>query len=529
MLEQVALNQERFRAPGLRTDSRGIAIGERGLLRFGTLSQVVGFFRAFTEEQSLDYLLPTLKITKARSRIQGLEILVELPSQGSHMLDRAAAITRLLRGEVFTGRSPHFVRYRDAQAPFGYDIQRLVATSDGMVLYTRTGPLQFKEEGTIAFRGLLMSLSRMRRRHEVSQGSLYIRVPPGLRTAVQRFLWQRDISAGVTELHRRASGRFDEGESFYLFRIETFPPRLLPLFDGLPGVELYHTRRSNIFVQRNYDHPFALESCRKAMDDGDMYFFSGARDTVDQVEGEPQFVDINHLKGLELQDPTLTPRREAQLMSQGAPPPPGWTAQQVREALHYPVHLIHRPDLRNSVSALFISTPQEMLWLKRLIYMMPQTALEAYQMAVTDQGCLVLNRKGVELLPIGMQLREVFNNVFIPADTLFSPPIGVDQLQRHLGLQAGKVYFMPRGLQQAFFVDEAGFKPMARYLLADVALREVADKAPEPMSMKEGVEMVNRDVGYFALWGHNLRRVNMHDEVGPTQPMRALPPAGPKS
>ncbi|MEL6178751.1 MAG: hypothetical protein AAFS10_07345, partial [Myxococcota bacterium] len=186
MLEQVALNQERFRAPGLRTDSRGIAIGERGLLRFGTLSQVVGFFRAFTEEQSLDYLLPTLRIFKARSRIQGLEILVDLPSQGSHMLDRAAAITRLLRGEVFTGRSPHFVRYRDAMAPFGYDIQRLTAVSDGTVVYTQTGPLQFKEEGSIAFRGLLMSLSLVRRRHELNQGSLFIRVPPGLRTAVQR-------------------------------------------------------------------------------------------------------------------------------------------------------------------------------------------------------------------------------------------------------------------------------------------------------------------------------------------------------
>ncbi|MEO1270405.1 MAG: hypothetical protein AAFX99_20150, partial [Myxococcota bacterium] len=290
---------------------------------------------------------------------------------------------------------------------------------------------------------------------------------------------------------------------------------------------LYHTRRSNIFVQRGFDHPFALESCRKALDDGSMYFFSGERDAVDQVEGEPQFVDINHLKGLELQDPMLTPQREAQLLTQGTQPPKGWTTEQVRQALHYPVHLIHRPDLRNNVSALFIATPQEMLWLKRLIYMMPQTALESYQMAVTNHGCLVLNRKGVELLPVGMQMREVFTNVFIPADTLFSPPIGYDQLQRHLGLEGSKVYFMPRGIQQAFFVDETAFKPVARYLLADIELRETEDKAPEPLSMKEGVEMVNRDIGYFALWGHNLRRVNLNDELGPTQPMRALPPAQP--
>jgi len=531
VLEHIALNQERFKAPGLRADSRGIAIGERGLLRFGTLTQVVGFFRALTDEQSLDSLLPTLRIIKARSRIQGIELLVDLPAQGSHMLDRAAAIARLLRGEVYTGRAPHFVNYRDTQAPFGYDVQRLVQLRDGICLYTPTGPMPFSEDGEISFRGLLLSLSLVRRRATQDKGTVFIRVPPGLRNATQRFLWNREIHGGVAELRRQASGRFDEGETFYLFKVENLPARLLPLFEGLPGVELYHTRRSNVFVQRGFAHPFALESCRKALDDDGLYFFSGHRDACDQVVGEPVFVDIDNLKAVELEDDALRPDLEAVVIGQGGRKPVGWTSDQVAEALHYPVHLMHRPGLQAGVVGLFIQSATEMAWLKRIIYALPQTALEDYRMAVTDQGCLVVNRLGVELIPIGMQLREIFNGVFIPANTQFSPPIGYDQLQRHLKLKPNHLYFLPAGLQQAFAVPEGLFRPVANYLLADAEFVAVTDRAPtERMELAEAVEMVNRDIGYFALWGHNLRGVDLDvDGSKPTQPMAALPPGEPSS
>ena len=528
MLERVQLQQERFRTPGLRADGRGIAIGERGLLRFGNLSQVVGFFRAFSEEQSLDHILPTMRIVKARSQIQGLELLVDLPSQGSHMLDRAAAIARLLRGSVFTGRAPHFVRYRDSGSPFGYDAQRLVAMREGVVLYDTTGPMQFREEGEISMKGLLLSLSLVRtRRPPMGAGSLFVRVPPGIRTAVQRFLWERRIKAGVAQLVRKASGRFDRDEPFYLFRIENFPPRLIPLFEGLPGVELYHTRRSNLFVQRGYAHPFALESCRKALDEQGAYFFSGERDVVDRIDGEAVFVDIENLKSVDVQDPALKPEREAQLLSKGAAPPQGWSVQQVRDMLHYPVHLIRRRAQTEGASAIYLSTPGEMAWLKRLVYAMPETALENYLMALTDHGCLILNREGVELIPIGLQMREVFTNVFIPRDTQFSPPLGYEQLQRHLGLKGGFVYVMPEGLSQAFAIDENHLQPLARYLLAEVSVEMAHGKSADPMAMKESVQLVNRDMGYFALWGHNLRKIELGGEGGaPTQPMRALPPGG---
>ncbi len=525
MLEHVSLQQERFRTPGLRADGRGIAIGERGLLRFATLTQVVGFFRAFTEEQSLDHILPTLRIFKGRSQVQGLELLVDLPSQGSHMLDRAAAIARLLRGEVYTGRSPHFVRYRDGSAPFGYDAQKLVNVKEGVALYDRSGPLTLADEGEVNFRGLILSLTLGRKRSDpVGAGSLYIRVPLGLRSAVQRFLWERSIRAGVAALEREGTGRFDEGTSFFLYRCETFPKRLVPLFAGLPGVELYFTRRSNVFVERSFEHPFALESCRKALDDDAMYFFSGTRQTVDRVSGEAVFTDVEALKHVDLKDPSLRPEVEAALLSDGAPPPAGWSAEAVRDALHYPVHLIRRTTAPSAAAAVYIQSAQEMGWFKRLVYALPESALETYQMAVTNRGCVVVNRDGVEFIPIGLQLREVFPNVFLPNALQFSPPLSYDQLQQHLGLRSGHCYFMPAGTTQAFSLEERAMRPIAQYLLADVDLAEATPTHAEPLALSDAVELVNRDVGYFALWGHNLRGTALSDGPKVTQPMPALPP-----
>ena len=42
-------------------------------------------------------------------------------------MDRMAETARLVGGSTFTGTSRHFVQYRDAAAPFGYDATELLA------------------------------------------------------------------------------------------------------------------------------------------------------------------------------------------------------------------------------------------------------------------------------------------------------------------------------------------------------------------------------------------------------------------
>jgi hypothetical protein len=246
---------------------------------------------------------------------------------------------------------------------------------------------------------------------------------------------------------------------------------------------------------------------------------------VDRVTGEATFTDIDALKGVEISDTSLHPDAEALLLSTGGVAPESWRLSQVTESLRYPVELISRGS-PSAASAIYISSPQEMAWLKRLIYALPETALEEYTMAVTDLGCVVVHRQGVEFLPIGTQLREAFPNVFIPIGSKFSPPLSYKHLQSHLGLKPDRCYFMPRGLTPAFSLGETDLRPVAQHLLAEIDMSEATTLHPEPLALHQAVELVNEDIGFFALWGHNLGAVTL-GEGSVNQPLQALPAPDP--
>ena len=61
-IEHVALNQTRFNTPGVAPDNRGVLLGKQGALLFASVDRLVGFFRIFCDESSMDDLLPKLKI-----------------------------------------------------------------------------------------------------------------------------------------------------------------------------------------------------------------------------------------------------------------------------------------------------------------------------------------------------------------------------------------------------------------------------------------------------------------------------------
>jgi hypothetical protein len=72
--------------------------------------------------------MPSLSIQLVRSKLGTREITLEFSAESSDRMDRMAETARLVGGFTFTGTSRHFVQYRDAGAPFGYDATQLLAT-----------------------------------------------------------------------------------------------------------------------------------------------------------------------------------------------------------------------------------------------------------------------------------------------------------------------------------------------------------------------------------------------------------------
>ena len=149
MIERVVLHQSRFRTPGLVPDARGVALGPLGLVLLSSPERLVSFLRAAGEEGALDELLDSLRIMQVVSPLRTREMIVEVQASSSHRMDRLSAISRLLGGMVFTGSGRHFVKYRDAQAPFGYDIGELLAEPGDLALYHDRFAQPYKSVRTI--------------------------------------------------------------------------------------------------------------------------------------------------------------------------------------------------------------------------------------------------------------------------------------------------------------------------------------------------------------------------------------------
>src|SRR5262245_5736490 len=107
---------------GLVPDARGIAIGRELLAVLPSIDWTVAFLGAYSDEASLDDLIPTMTIEHARRDSGGGAILVRCASGDGYAADRVARLAAAARGQLYTGAGSTFVRWRDREAPFGYDL-----------------------------------------------------------------------------------------------------------------------------------------------------------------------------------------------------------------------------------------------------------------------------------------------------------------------------------------------------------------------------------------------------------------------
>ncbi|MEM9463460.1 MAG: hypothetical protein AAGF11_55480 [Myxococcota bacterium] len=122
LLEPVAAGQTRFRMQGLSPDARGIAVGREVLVTFPTLDWLVSFLGAYSDEASLDDLLPTMTLEHARRRQGGHALLLRCAAGDGYAVDRLGRLAGATRGQLYTGGGAVFVRWRQRDAPFGYDL-----------------------------------------------------------------------------------------------------------------------------------------------------------------------------------------------------------------------------------------------------------------------------------------------------------------------------------------------------------------------------------------------------------------------
>ncbi len=488
MLERAALHQTRFRTPGVTPDARGVVLGQKGVVLFPSLDRLVAFLRAYGEEGSLDELLPSLSLRRVVTPLRTREVLLTCAAESSYRMDRVASIAKLAGGLVFTGTSRHFVKYRDAASPLGYDVEELLDERADVVLYHDSFRQAYGFEREIIFRDLVMKLEPVRvppsdRR---TPTRLFVTAEVGVGGALVGYLFRWQVRARAALAEWPSQSAFDDANRrLYVFDCEDCPPRIVELMAALPGVHVFEPIGSNYAVELGFRHPIALDSASSLFDDEALTLFRGDGHVI-RVEPAPPFAPVRSLVRNEL-------HLEDAAGVHGAGP------ANADLTFELPLKLDATMAPWRAVVASVVPLPQR-AWLARMLYALPPRTLSTLRMAIAEDRIYLLDRGGIEGVPLGVFYSEIAERIYVPSGMTLvpavAPPVLADLVSDAKG---GHVFFEPEASAPRV-VAASAFGPVSRQVLRDVAGDVVHADAPERFDPPLPL-MQYGDARRFPLWG----------------------------
>ena len=464
MIQRVALHQSRFRTPGLVPDARGVALGPVGLVLLSSPERLVSFLRATGEEGALDELLDSLRIVQVISPLRTREMVVEVQANSSHRMDRLGAIARLLGGLVFTGSGRHFVKYRDAQAPFGYDIGELLAEPGDLALYHDRFAQPYKKDRVIAIRDLILRLAPVhvpRGRADVPR-MLYALVPLGLGESVVGYLARWAVNARVAHVEWARGGTSDVVDRALLLQLTQPAPRFVQLLRSIPGVRLFVPDGERAAVEFGFRHPIPLSACAPLFGSDEMVLFRAAGDGAIVLPQRPPFVDVQTVTAFSTGDDQAATQVRV---------------RPVETTFALPLTLVASSAPPRRVSAAIVPLTEQAT-LGRILSIMPPAALARLTAAFSENSIYLFGPEGVSSIPLGTLYEDAGSGVFVPLGRAVSPPVPPDVLRQLARIEAGMRLFVTGGRYPIVAVPENAFVPATRLLVADVPVFEDAVIAP---------------------------------------------------
>jgi hypothetical protein len=421
MLERVALHQTRLRTPGLFLDARGIALGPRGLVLFPSYDRLVTFVAMYTEEHTLDDLAPTLRLEIAKTALGTKELLLSFALESSDQLDAIADLARLAGAHAFTGAGRHWVAYRDAAAPFGYDVTAVEPGDAAVFLYHPAFRQAYAVERPIDLRSLLLRL-RPRRDPAAGRGAesgpKLLLAEWGLGASMLQFLRRSDIPGRVALAEwPPASELSDEPIRRYLFDLPSVPERLFDLLTKTPGLALFDRVAHGAAVQVGFRHPVRLGAVPSFRGPALALFRGG-----EGPDGEP----------LELTHPPAFGQLEAfAKLALAAEPERVTKPTSFPTTLRVPLRIVPSSRPSTAVAATLIP-PDELPLLRRLLYALGPQTLARSRFAVTNHGAFVLIAGDGSSLPLGVFHSQLTSRLFLPLGHDVAPAVSADVLEAAL-------------------------------------------------------------------------------------------------
>lgn len=443
MLERVALHQTRLRTPGLSLDGRGVALGSHGLLLFPSVDRLVAFFAVYTQSQTLDELISKLRVEVLRSKLGGREVALIVQVEASERMDTMAEVAALAGGFAFTGGGRYWVQYRDAAAPYGYDLAEVAAAGSTYELHHTSFTQGYEVERQIDLRALFLRLTPRRDPAAGREpGPRWLLAEWGLGGALVQYLRRSDVAAraGVCEWPP-LSALEDAPVRRYLFELPAYPARMGRLLTSTPGVTMFVPQSTGAAVEVGYQHPIQLRAVPALRGPG-LVLFPGRGEAPIEIERLPAMGTLEALARIEVLKGEARP---AALAGGEAP------------KLRMPLRLV--PSLRapSDVTATWIEA-EHLPLLRKLLYVLGNDTLRKSTIAVADQGALVRTARGSQLLPLGRYYRALTPQLYVPAGYETVPAVSARVLASSIDVPEGSVVLLrtdgvPWVLRESSFVS----------------------------------------------------------------------------
>jgi len=487
MLARIALHQTRLETPGLGLDAKGVALGAKGLVLVPTLDRLVGWLSIYARDRSLEDLLPSLELHRVRTPLGTQEITLTFAAESSDRMDRVADTARLVGAYTFTGTSRHFVQYRDAAAPFGYDATELLPTEASLALYHDRFSQTYDEQRPLDLRALLLRLQP-----QVDPGSLaepgprVIVAEEGLGPALIHYLVRSRVDGEVTVAEWPPASVLDDAPVLrYVFRVPDLPPRMRGLVRATPGLTCFLPTGPGVAVEIGYRHPVQLRAC-PVFDAAGLALIRGRGDEPWTLPRLPGFGDLRSFARVELLTGDPGPLTVA-------------TASRDPDLVRVPMRLVPTSAAWRNVTASWVAEDRLPL-LRRLAYSLAPRTLDETRIALTDRGAFLTSPEGIEAIPLGTFFIEAHPGLFTPAGLDIVPAVAPEVLKRTLSAPADHALFVSH-TGAALAVPNEAFVPLGTALIEAKAWEPAVTVAIESALAEAPLSLTLTAVGLFPLAG----------------------------
>jgi hypothetical protein len=486
LLERIALHQTRLHTPGLGLDAKGVALGSKGLVLLPSIDRLVALLSVYTRERSLEDILPSLGILVVRSKLATREVAFEFAAESSDRMDRIADTARLVGGFAFTGTSRHFVQYRDAAAPFGYDATALVSTDASLALYHDRFSQTYEIERKIDLRALLLRLMlRSSPATRLEAGVRFLVAEAGLGPALAHYLVRSNVEGDVCVAEWPPPSAFVETPvRRWVLRVPEIPERMRPLLHATPGITAFVPAGPGVAVEAGFRHAIDLRAC-PLFDSAGLVFLRGRGDEPWTIDRLPPMGALTSLSRIEL-------RHGGDVAA-----PAAGTA--LPAALHVPLRVVACEAPWRNVTATWIPLAQLPL-LRRLAYALPHATVAQVRIALTNHGAFVRCPGGVEGIPLGTFFAEIHPRLYVLAGHEVAPAVAPEVLAEAFRLPGSQVLFVAEGAR-SMAVEESAFVPLEAALVEAPPWEPAVAAAIEQVLEEPLVDLKTTAIGLVPLRG----------------------------